>query len=117
MDDPRLTSCSGVVVITITSPTVRWRAQERLHPRRRYSDGTRSKADVRCIMAATRRRVQMADAEELRSALEQRQDHLRRLVGNRQGLYAKLLLGLQRRQLRAFLGEVSINEIANTRFK
>ncbi|VXB31087.1 hypothetical protein BREVUG8_110195 [Brevundimonas sp. G8] len=49
----------------------------------------------------------------MRSALEERQDDLRRLVGDRQGLDAKLLLNLQGLKARAFLGQVGVHQIAD----
>ena len=45
---------------------------------------------------------------------EQRHDRLRRLSGNRQRLNAELLLDLEGLQLRGFLGEVGVDEIADT---
>ena len=50
------------------------------------------------------------------AAAEQRQDDLRRLVGDRQGLSAELLLDLQRLQLGRFLGEVSVDQVADAVF-
>ena len=47
--------------------------------------------------------------------LEQRQDGLRRLVRNRQGLHAQLLLDLQRLQLGAFLRHVRVDQVADAR--
>ena len=44
---------------------------------------------------------------------EQRQDRLRRLVGDRQSLDAKLLLDLQGLQRGAFLGHVGVDQVAD----
>jgi hypothetical protein len=47
---------------------------------------------------------------------EERQHDRRRRVGDRQGLRAQLLLNLQRLQAGRFLGEVSVDEVADTGF-
>src|SRR5689334_22631505 len=52
-------------------------------------------------------------AEALRLA-EQRQDRLRRLIGDRQSLYAELLLDLQRLQRCAFVRHVGVDQLADT---
>src|SRR5690606_26782423 len=39
------------------------------------------------------------------------------LVGDRQGLHPKLLLGLQRRQSSAFLGQVGVDQVAHAGFQ
>lgn len=52
-----------------------------------------------------------------RSLLEQGQDGLRRLVGDRQGLDAKLLLGLQRLQAGRSFFHVGVDQRADTRFQ
>src|SRR5690606_29490228 len=44
------------------------------------------------------------------AAAEQRQDDLRRLVGDRQRLRAQLLLDLQGGESRAFLGQVGVDQ-------
>src|SRR6201985_530291 len=49
-----------------------------------------------------------------RGLVEQRQDGLRRLVGDRQSLNAQLLLDLQRLQRRAFLRHVGVDQLADT---
>ena len=50
-----------------------------------------------------------------RILLEQRQDGLRRLIGDRQSLDAQLLLDLQRLQPGAFLRHVGVHQVADTR--
>ena len=47
------------------------------------------------------------------AAAEQRQDDLRRGVGDRQRLGAELLLHLQGLKARAFLGEVGVHQVAD----
>src|SRR5690606_40335600 len=48
-----------------------------------------------------------------RSALEQRQDDLRRLIGDRQRLRAQLLLNVQRLQARACARHVRTDQVAD----
>ncbi len=49
--------------------------------------------------------------------LEQRQQNLRSLIGDRQGLNAKLLLDLKRLEFGAFLGQVGINQVSDPDFQ
>ncbi len=56
----------------------------------------------------------MVNEGRSKSAAEQPQDDLRPLVGDREGLDAQLLLDLQGLQPGALLGEIRINEGAET---
>ena len=46
---------------------------------------------------------------------EQRENGLRRLIGDRQSLNAQLLANLQGLQLGAFLRQIGVNQVADTR--